>query len=307
MPPAVSVVLSTRDRPLHVKAAVASILACPSRDFELLVVDQSRTDESRRVLAAHEVDPRFRYLPSDERGLSRARNAGIAATSGPIVAFTDDDCRVDADWLEALERVFLDVPDAALVFGTVRAPAAVNGRGYLATFEPAAATVPDWRPRRGRDWGIGANMALRRRLTERVGLFDPILGAGAPFPAAEDMDLAVRARAQGLRVTHAAAPGVEHVNVLSGREASRHWRGYGIGIGAAFAKHARLRTGAGGAALLREEVAYKAGLTLHRTLRGQKPTGLGFLVGLLKGAAGSLRVDIDRERGVFRESPARID
>jgi glycosyltransferase involved in cell wall biosynthesis len=300
--PGISVVVATRDRPAHLAACVATILASPSADFELLVIDQSRSSDGQQALAARMTDARMRYLRSEETGLSRARNRGVIESRGPLVAFTDDDCRVPPGWADGLRRGFEAGPGIDLVFATVH-PREDLPRGFFVPgFYPTAPILTNWQPRPGDDWGIGANMALRRELFDKVGVFDALLGAGSPLYAAEETDYTVRTLARNGRVVHSADPAVLHLHELGGREASRHWRGYGVGIGAAFAKHARLQTGAGGSALLRKEIAHKIGLTFRRMLRGETPTGVGFLVGLLEGTVVSLRYRVDRERGVFRKS-----
>jgi GT2 family glycosyltransferase len=218
------------------------------------------------------------------------------------VAFTDDDCRVPPEWADGLRRGFEAGPGIDLVFAAVRPREDLPRGFFVPVFNPAAPIQTNWQPHPGGDWGIGANMALRRELFDRVGAFDVQLGAGSPLHAAEETDYTVRTLGRDGRILHLADPAVLHLHELSGREASRHWRGYGVGIGAAFAKHARLQTGAGGSALLRKEIAHKIGLTFRRMLRGETPTGVGFLVGLLEGTVASLRYRVDRERGVFRES-----
>lgn len=300
--PRLSVVVATRDRPAHLALCVASILASPSDDFELLVIDQGRSNDGHQAIAARMTDARVRYLRSEERGLSRARNRGVVESRGPLVAFTDDDCRVPPGWADELRRAFEAGPGIDLLFATVHPRDDLPPGVFVPVFHPTVPLLTNWRPGAAGDWGIGANMALRRGLFDEIGPFDELLGAGSPLHAAEETDYTVRTLARARRVVHSATPAVLHLHELSGREASRHWRGYGVGIGAAFAKHARLRTRAGGSALLRKEIVHKLGLTVRRMLRGETPTGLVFLVGLLEGAVASLRYRIDRERDVFRES-----
>lgn len=95
MPPAVSVVIPTRDRASLLRRAIASVLAQSYADFELLVVDDASTDDTADVVAAFG-DARLRMLrQGTPGGQSRAMNAGIAAAAGRYVAFLDD----DDEWL----------------------------------------------------------------------------------------------------------------------------------------------------------------------------------------------------------------
>ena len=85
-------------------------------------------------------------------------------------------------------------------------------------------------------------MAISRSAFEAIGTFDPGLGAGTALFAGEEFDLTIRALAAGLKVVE-----TPHMTVLAprrrtGRDASQLMRGYGVGFGAAFLKHVRLRT-----------------------------------------------------------------
>src|SRR5712691_4720063 len=93
--PGMSVAICTRDRPERIAGAVESVLAQEFPDFELLVIDQSRSPVTSSLV--HELmrrHPNLNYLRLEEVGLSRARNAAIEQTGADLVAFTDDDCEV---------------------------------------------------------------------------------------------------------------------------------------------------------------------------------------------------------------------
>ncbi len=87
--PRVSVVIPTYDRADRVQEAVDSVLAQTYRDFEIVVVDDGSTDETGRALARY--GDRIRYLWQHNRGAGAARNAGIAASGGELIAFLDSD------------------------------------------------------------------------------------------------------------------------------------------------------------------------------------------------------------------------
>ena len=160
----ISAVICTRNRDDKIGTAVKSVLANDYPSFDLTVIDQSTTDATRKVvepLAA--ADPRLHYVHVDEAGLSRAYNNGIGRTTGEILAFTDDDCIVAADWLTSIAKAFAAEPDGELLYGQVLAAG-----GHVDDM------VADARPgdRRGRSgsaskdgfkvFGMGANFAARR-------------------------------------------------------------------------------------------------------------------------------------------------
>lgn len=187
-------------------------------------------------------DSRVRYMHLDQRGLSRARNAGLAASSGEIIAMTDDDCEADPQWLETMASCFTDEPDVGLVGGALLAPA--REHGYLVTcptLYPSERLYDPVRSRRhapaGWDW-IGGNFAVRRSVAERIGYFDEHLGAGTCFPCGEDTDYKLRLEAQGVKMRSTPRAIVHHTyGVRSGiRSGLRHSAAYARGNGALAAK-----------------------------------------------------------------------
>ena len=181
--PRVSVIIPTYNRAAAVKEAVASVLAQTCRDFELLVVDDGSTDGTPAALARFGEE--IRVLRSHRRrGVSAARNAGIAAAQGEWLAFLDSDDL----WLpEKLERqmAFTEAHPQLLISQTeetwVRRGLKVNrprshrkegGRIFLRSLERCLVSP--------------SAVVLHRRLLEDHGGFDEEL------PAAEDYDLWLR-------------------------------------------------------------------------------------------------------------------
>jgi glycosyltransferase involved in cell wall biosynthesis len=95
----ISAVLSTRNRGDAASGAVRTILENDYPDFEVIVLDQSDDDLTRKSIAPFLSDPRIRYLRGDERGRSAGLNAAIRLARGVLVSITDDDCTVPLNWL----------------------------------------------------------------------------------------------------------------------------------------------------------------------------------------------------------------
>ncbi len=296
--PALSVIVCTRNRVGDIGACIETILRNPGDGFDLTVVDQSDDRATEKALAAFR-DPRLRYIRSETRGLSAARNVGIGSTHAPIVAFTDDDCRVPDNWVVLWHQLFSDDAEAALAFGRVVLPEELQGSGHAATFDPTQRQYQHSFPDPEAPWGIGANMAFRRRVFDQVGTFDPFLGAGAKFPAGEETDLTIRVIAAGEKVLHVKEIAVVHLGVRHGADASKLMRAYGVGLGAAFAKHVRLRT-KDSAGLLARFVAHHGSRSLQNAVRASRPTGLGFVYGVVVGACRSFEQGVDRARFAYR-------
>jgi glycosyltransferase involved in cell wall biosynthesis len=203
--------------------------------WELVLVDNASTDETPRALAefATETPLSVTLACEPDPGLGRARNAGILAARGAILAFTDDDCYPQEDYLAKIERAFEDpvlgfVGGRVLLYDPEDAPVTIQTSTDPSDILPGSYVVP----------GLihGANMAFRRAVIDEVGPFDPELGAGTPF-AGEDVDLQMRASAANWRGRYLPEAVVYHHH---GRrdpaDVDRLMRFYDAGRGAYFMK-----------------------------------------------------------------------
>ncbi|HYQ88691.1 MAG TPA: glycosyltransferase [Candidatus Binatia bacterium] len=89
--PRVSVVIPTWNRRRHLEEAIASVLAQTYTDYEIVVVDDGSTDDTRSWLEGRATDGRVVALHQENRGSSSARNAGLRAARGELIAFLDSD------------------------------------------------------------------------------------------------------------------------------------------------------------------------------------------------------------------------
>lgn len=231
--PSLSVLISTV-RFQTLPHTVQSLLGQTFSDWELLVADQSGTAEIGDYLRAQN-DPRIRHLPQQQRGLSHGRNAGIRAAAADILVFTDDDCEAAPEWLAAIHALFAaDKTD--LLFGPVVAPPSYRpGAEFCPAYPVPVASYYSWDSvARDIGTGIGANMSLHRRVVEKLGAFDPVLGAGsAQIPSAEETDYVLRALAHGLRVYSAPLPPIVHTyGVRPGAQGKELERRGNFGVGA---------------------------------------------------------------------------
>src|SRR5215212_10675803 len=101
----IAVVIPTRNRGESVVATVRSLLADRGTGFELIVVDQSDDDATRRALSSLQA-PNLRYVRTSTRGSAAARNVGIRHARSDLVAMTDDDCEVSPGWIDGLAEDF---------------------------------------------------------------------------------------------------------------------------------------------------------------------------------------------------------
>jgi glycosyltransferase involved in cell wall biosynthesis len=111
--PKFSVVVPTYNRSEMLPRAIHSVLAQSVTDFELIVVDDGSSDNTESV-AKSITDHRLRYVRQENRGLSAARNFGVAHAKGQWVTFLDDDDQALTNWLENFSRE-TTAPDAGVV------------------------------------------------------------------------------------------------------------------------------------------------------------------------------------------------
>jgi GT2 family glycosyltransferase len=300
--PTLSAVICTRNRPDKIGAAVASVLANDHPSFDLTVVDQSTTGETGKVvLPLAEDQPRLKYIHMKEAGLSRAYNLGISATSGALLAFTDDDCIVPEDWLRNIQTAFDDDPEGELMYGQVVAKLPESGD------EPAPAEVnlptpsleftePERLSRRDgfRVIGMGANFALRRTLIDKIGGFDEVLGGGGPLRSSQDFDFAYRAFRAGAVILLRPEVTLLHDGGREPEDWPELMRAYGIGDGAFYSKHVRCGDLYALVLLLRKISRYAA-RSVVRPLRGQHPS-TEYLAGILTGIRDGRKFSVDKPR-----------
>ena len=249
MAPAASILFPTRRRRDYLAVALASVSGqAAAHGAEIVVVEDDRADVATEQLAfAH--GARYVALGS-RRGLNVARNAAVAAASGDLLCFLDDDVAAWPEWLGALLAAAAAQPGHEAFGGPIRAR--LEGTDLHACGrEPAPITTLDLGAA-DRDATLvwGANLAVRRAALDRVGPFDPALSG----PGDEE-EWERRLVAAGGRIRYVAAAGVDHrragpdarIRGLSraGWHRGRHARRFDRRKGTAPGLAAELRTLAG--------------------------------------------------------------
>ncbi len=243
--PMISVVICTRDRPEQLDNCLHHFEQQEYPRFEVVVVDNAPSGDAVRVVTESRPGPvTDRYVVEVRPGLSWARNAGIAAASGEIIAFIDDDEEPDRHWLAGLAAGFARDNDIGCVVGMI-APARLDtqaqewfewygghskGRGFTAAVfsrhgpqSPLFPLPP---------FGTGANMAFRREALARIGGFDVAMGAGTPTQASEDTLAFTLVLLAGYRIAYEPAALTRHHHRRDIDSLTRQLRGYGVGLAA---------------------------------------------------------------------------
>jgi glycosyltransferase involved in cell wall biosynthesis len=248
-PTPVSVVVPTRDRPDTVCRCVDSILRSDHRPMEILVVDNAPSSQA----TAAALQARFghvdqvRYLREDRPGSSSARNRGLAAADGAIVAFTDDDVLVDPHWLAALAGGFrtaegVDCVTGLLLPAELETPAQLWYEQYdgdnLKSCRRRAFDLGEHRgdhplyPFTPGMFGAGVNMAFRTSALRALGGFDPALGNGTSARGGEDIDVLLRLVLGGATLVYEPAAIVFHHHHRDYAALQAQVYSYGVGLSA---------------------------------------------------------------------------
>jgi len=225
-PALVSVVVPTHGRSAQLAACLDSILASHYPAVEVIVVDNAPPDDSTQRLVADRfgANSRVIYLREERAGASLARNLGIQAAGGEIVAFTDDDALVDPWWVSALVAGFADDPQIACVTGLtlpidLDAPAQQAFELYGGMTVGYERRVYDLQEHRGDTvlypytagvFGASNNVAFRRAPFLEQGGFDVSLGPATPAFGAEDLDAFLRVILGGERILYEPRAVVRH-------------------------------------------------------------------------------------------------
>lgn len=215
----VSVVVCTRDRPTDLARCLDAIAASARRPDETVVVDNAPSTSAARDIVG--LRPGVRYVLAPEPGLSRARNVGVAKSTGELIVFTDDDAIVAPTWLERIVAPFADdgveAVTGLVLPGELETPAQVVferlggfGRGFQRRdfgydwyTSHRRHGVPVWAI------GAGASMGLRRSALARLGGFDERLGPGAAG-VSDDSEMWYRILASGRRCVYEPSAVVWH-------------------------------------------------------------------------------------------------
>jgi cellulose synthase/poly-beta-1,6-N-acetylglucosamine synthase-like glycosyltransferase len=219
--PTVSVIVPVRDGESLIAACLDAILATdyPEDRREILVVDNGSTDGSAAQIRSKPV----RYIHEPRRGVSNARNRGIAESTGEILAFVDADCLVDPQWLTELIRPFED-PEVGSVGGDLQhvpptTPAERQAARLLGNWQRFAFTSNPAYP-------ITANAAYRREVIDRIGPFDPHM------TRAQDVELGLRFQERsGRRLAYAQNATARHRNRTTALGFFRQQLGWAYGAG----------------------------------------------------------------------------
>lgn len=278
--PRVSVVVASWNGERTLPACLASLARLNYPDCEVILVDDGSTDSTPQIAAKH---PSVRYIRhAANHGLSVARNTGIEAATGEIVAFTDADCRADEDWLyyvvgDLLNSAFVGMggpnllppEDSAVAAAVMASP---GGPAHVMLTDRQAEHIP------------GCNMVFYKWALTEIGGFDAIFRK-----AGDDVDLCWRLQQAGFKLGFSPAGIVWHYRRSTVGAYLKQQLGYGEAEALLVRKHpeffnsiggglwrGRIYTGAKLGVLLRRPMIYHGtfGAGWFQTLYASEPASV---------------------------------
>jgi len=217
--PQISVIICTYNRATLLARALMAFQdqEHPPR-AEIVVVDNNSSDDTADAVRRCSKDLQFvlpvAYFHEPEQGLSRARNAGIAAARGDILAFLDDDAVPSPGWLAAIADAFATHPDAAAAGGPIEPEFEIPRPEWLGPGVEGYYSILDL----GSDhqafprnrFPFGANMALRRKTLGGLRFSESLGRKGASLESDEERALFRQLRARGARIVYVPPMRVRH-------------------------------------------------------------------------------------------------
>lgn len=215
--PRVSVIVCGYNGGQTLESCLLSLKAIDYPDYEVVVVDDGSTDNTKEILSHH---PWVNAIYQENRGLSVARNVGASAATGEILAYTDSDCMADPDWLYYLVGTLLSGNYAGVGGPNISPPAqnwhqacvaaAPGGPNHVLLSDVVAEHIP------------GCNMAFHRWAFEKIGGFDPEYRK-----AGDDVDFCWRLQQEGEVIAFSPSAIVWHYRRFTLKAFRKQQEGYG--------------------------------------------------------------------------------
>ncbi|MEW6673843.1 MAG: glycosyltransferase [Thermodesulfobacteriota bacterium] len=238
---AVSVIIPFFNAEKTLASCIQSLQALQADNFEVILVNNNSTDASPSVAqTATQQDPqRFFYEEEKCQGPVFARNRGAGRARGDILAFIDADCLVRPDWLPELLRSFENARVGAVA-------GRISGYGGRTVYDKFHALFTFRGPQQPQVYSRftlirggfpTANLAVRGKLFQRIGGFDPSL----KILYAEDYDLCARIYREGFHIRYNPEAVVDHIHRNSLVSTWKQSYGFGTGHAVLLKKHFKRR------------------------------------------------------------------
>ncbi len=226
-----SLIVATMGRVEELRDLFDSILAQSWPALDIILVDQNPDERLLPVVAGYASRLPLRHIRTPRPHANAARNLGLRAAIGDIVAFPDDDCTLPAGTLARVATTFRD-PALQILTGPSASPQGGLGSGRWNADAGPITLSNVWTS------VIEFNLWMRRDTALALGGFDEAMGPGSRFGSAEGNDLVCRAIAAGHATRYDPALLVVHPDKRLSDVAAERAHRYGMGLGFALRRHA---------------------------------------------------------------------
>lgn len=241
--PKVTFIICTYNRAQYLNDTLGSLL---HRDyssdlpFELLVIDNNSTDETKEVVQQHKKSTdkdgkAIRYIKEPNQGLSHARNRGILEAEAPYVVFFDDDIRATHSLIPSWISFFNAYPDAKTAGGKIHVQFDAPRPPWMSYFLLPLLGYHDLgdsiKKYPNNKYPFGGNMGFKKSVFDQIGVFDTALGRkGESLNAGEEKELFRRIRSASMEIYYLPDAFLYH-RVDSSRLTVNYIRNQAIGLG----------------------------------------------------------------------------
>jgi glycosyltransferase involved in cell wall biosynthesis len=193
----------------HTLFSLTQLKDIKSLDWDLLVIDNNSNDQTKSVIKKYENHLPLRYIRETKQGLSHARNRALTECDSEVLIFTDDDVKVDVNWLSSYAEAVSSFPDADYFGGRILPHWSTEKPKWMRdeTMPLIGGLLvicdngPEVRYYRDTDSGpFGASFGVRRRMIKRLSPFRVDLGPKLHVPGrGDDDEYLLRAKQAGYR------------------------------------------------------------------------------------------------------------
>jgi len=285
-----SIIICTHNRGGKLQAFLKSLGEMDKGEnlsYEIVIVDNNSTDRTKEIINGFTERTllNITYVFEANQGLSYARNKGVQEARGDILAFTDDDCIPNKDWLINISKKFQADPLLAGIGGRVEL---YDKRDRAITIRTSQEISEFKSVDQLYSLIAGCNMAFRRTVFDEIGVFDPVFGAGTKLASSEDSDFLYRAYKKGFKIKYYPDILVLHNH---GRRTDMQvrtlGRGYACGRGAFYCKHILL----GDTVIMKLAFGETMRLMMRliknlvgrKSIRRQRTVAWGLILGVIRG------------------------
>jgi hypothetical protein len=243
-----TIIIATLGKTILLHNAVTAALNQTHPNYNVIVVDNDPDSGDTHRILSDLTDPRLSIIPAPTKGLSHARNEGVRAAEGNVIAFTDDDAATDPNWLANLIAAIASTNAGAATGPVFPAELSYPPQRYfearggfpkgleaqLWTFDHAAGG-PLY-PYATARVGAGVSMAFSKQALADIGEFDTNLGAGTKTNGGEDLDAFARLLRAGYSIAYNPDAVLHHVHRRDLNGLKKQIYGNGTGMAALLTK-----------------------------------------------------------------------